>query len=300
MSQLSHRLIGLTAQTPLHAGSGSADDVIDLPIQREAHSDWPCIFGSSVKGALRAHAEGINLDGTLAQAAFGPNIAKASDHAGSLLVSDARLALLPVRSLTSHFRWVCCPALLRRLGRDLQRLRLAGALPTVPEVENEQALVARIQPDSTDIYLEEFRFGQQQADLAGWLKVFEQLCGQGYQQALEQQFTLVNDDSFRHLCRSALPIQPHIRIDNQTGTVSSGALWYEENLSPETVLYVCLSAQRSRYDQFKGTPDQLLTELLDRLFDKGPWLQIGGNETVGMGWCRVEVVKMLEMGEAVA
>lgn len=304
MSQLSHRLIGLTAQTPLHAGSGSADDVIDLPIQREAHSDWPCIFGSSVKGALRAHAEGVGVDCVLAQAAFGPDMKKASDHAGSLLVSDARLALLPVRSLTSHFRWVCCPALLRRLGRDLQRLGLVGEPPAVPDVESEQALVARIQPaggdDSDAIYLEEFRFRQQKADFADWLKVFEQLCGQGYREALEQQFTLVNDDSFRHLCRSALPIQPHIRIDNDTGTVSSGALWYEENLSPETVLYVCLNAQPPRYDQFKGTPDEMLTKLLDGLFDERPWLQIGGNETVGMGWCRVEVVTMLEIGEAVA
>lgn len=292
MSQLSHRLLGLTAQTPLHAGSGSADDVIDLPIQREAHSDWPCVFGSSVKGALRAHAEGNGLDAELTRAVFGPDTDKASAHAGSLLVSDARLALLPVRSLTSHFRWVTCPSLLRRLGRDLQRMGLVEVVPEVPEVENEQALVAQAQTVGGELYLEEFRFSQVVADLAGWLDVFDRLCGKEvYQKELRQQLTLVDDDSFRHLCRSALPMQPHIRLDSETKTVSAGALWYEENLSPETVLYVCLSAQPSRYEAIDKSADALMSELLDDLFIERPWLQVGGNETVGMGWCRVEVVK---------
>lgn len=291
MSQLSHRLLGLTAQTPLHAGSGSADDVIDLPIQREAHSDWPCVFGSSVKGALRAHAEGNGLDAKLAQAVFGPDTANASVHAGSLLVSDARLALLPVRSLTSHFRWVTCPSLLRRLGRDLQRLGLVEVLPAVPEVESEQALVAKSQSGGDELYLEEFRFSQALGELDGWVSVLEQLCGQDYRPELKQQLTLIDDDSFRHLCRSALPMQPHIRLDSETKTVAAGALWYEENLSPETVLYVCLSAQPSRYEAIDKSADALMSELLDGLFIERPWLQVGGNETVGMGWCRVEVVK---------
>ena len=52
---------------------------------------------------------------------FGPDSLHAgatSDkiHAGALLVSDARLLWLPVRSLTSHTRYVTCPALLRRLN----------------------------------------------------------------------------------------------------------------------------------------------------------------------------------------
>lgn len=291
MSQLSHRMLGLTAQTPLHAGSGSADDVIDLPIQREAHSDWPCVFGSSVKGALRARAEGADLPAKLLQAIFGPNMAMASAHAGSLLISDARLVLLPVRSLTSHFRWVTCPALLRRLGRDLQRLGLVESMPAVPELEPQQALVAQALQGGAELYLEEFRFSTSQAELDSWLAIFETLCGPDYRQELKQQLTLVDDDSFRHLCRSAMPVQPHIRLDSETKTVQGGALWYEENLSPETVLYVCLSAHPSRLEEVAQNSDELLSSLLDGLFLERPWLQVGGNETVGMGWCRVEVLE---------
>lgn len=294
MSQVSrpaHCLLGLTAQTSIHAGSGSADEVIDLPIQREAHSDWPCVFGSSVKGALRALAEQSSLSAEQQQAIFGPDTANASAHAGSLLVSDARLALLPVRSLTSHFRWVTCPALLRRLGRDLQRMALLEELPEVPEAAGGQALVAQMPQGVNELYLEEFRFEQQVTELGAWLGLLAPLCGESYRHELKQQLTVVDDDSFRHLCRSALPVQPHIRLDNDTKTVESGALWYEENLAPDTVLYVCLSAQRSRLESVDLAPAALLDTLAGALFVERPWLQLGGNETVGMGWCRVELLK---------
>jgi len=105
-------IIGLWAETSLHAGAGGSVEGIDLPIQREAHSDWPCVFGTSVKGALRAKAEDkLGKDNASIRYVFGPDSGEnASEHAGALLVSDARLLLLPVRSLTSHFKWVTCPA----------------------------------------------------------------------------------------------------------------------------------------------------------------------------------------------
>lgn len=133
-------ILGLLAETSIHAGAGQSVGAIDLPIQREAHTDWPCVFGSAVKGALRTLAEDTfcveAADPQTAKskricreelyAVFGPETGNASDHAGSLMVSDARLALLPVRSLTTHFKWVTCPAVLGRLARDAKRLGIRG------------------------------------------------------------------------------------------------------------------------------------------------------------------------------
>ena len=122
MTAIAHQIVGLTCETPMHAGGGSKEEVIDLPIQKEAHSNWPCVYGSSMKGALRARAETqVNMSTNLITQAFGPDTLNASEHAGALLVSDARLLLLPVRSLTSHFKLVTCPALLTRLVGDLAR-----------------------------------------------------------------------------------------------------------------------------------------------------------------------------------
>ena len=99
---MQHALLGLTAETSLHAGTGRSTGVIDLPIMRESHTGWPCVYGSAVKGALRGLAH--SSQSTAIHDIFGPDTQNASDHAGALAVGDARLLLLPVRSLSSHFK----------------------------------------------------------------------------------------------------------------------------------------------------------------------------------------------------
>ena len=64
-------VLGLMAQTPIHAGAGKANGVIDLPIQREAHTAWPCIYASSVKGGLRELARERITDAALITKLFG-------------------------------------------------------------------------------------------------------------------------------------------------------------------------------------------------------------------------------------
>lgn len=279
-------LLGLLAETSIHAGAGQMAGVIDLPIQREAHTAWPVVFGSAVKGALRTLAHEQKAPWLLS--VFGPETANASDHAGALLVSDARLLLLPVRSLTSHFKWVTCPALLRRLRADLERLGLpAFAADVIPKVE--EANTARV-PEGAEnaLFLEEFRFETRVADLSAVIPILAGLMGrEDAAAALQKQLVVVGDDRFSHLARYATPVNPHVCLDNITKTVKGGMLWYEESLPPDTVLYVGLRAQAAR---MKG---ETLTaaEVLDRfvtLFAR-PYLQLGGNETVGMGWCKVTI-----------
>ncbi|MEW5822118.1 MAG: RAMP superfamily CRISPR-associated protein, partial [Cyanobacteriota bacterium] len=43
----------MIVQTPLHAGSGQDLGIVDQPIQRERHTSFPKIEGSSLKGAIR-------------------------------------------------------------------------------------------------------------------------------------------------------------------------------------------------------------------------------------------------------
>ena len=41
------------AETSIHAGTGSDIGIVDLPIQRERHTEYPVIWSSSLKGAIR-------------------------------------------------------------------------------------------------------------------------------------------------------------------------------------------------------------------------------------------------------
>ena len=169
-------ILGLLAQTSIHAGTGSNTGVIDLPIQREGHNGYPCVFGSSMKGALRNHAENkygkINASVTYV---FGPNTNGASDHAGSLIISDARLLLLPVRSLTSAFKWVTCPDVLKRYQRDAQRFNYNVSEFSI-EIGEEEAWVHTGDNTSNDLFLEEYRFSQCDRDLSQIIEIGRASC----------------------------------------------------------------------------------------------------------------------------
>ncbi len=47
------RLLNILTRTPLHVGAGSSVGAIDMPVQRERHTQIPIIPGSSLKGVLR-------------------------------------------------------------------------------------------------------------------------------------------------------------------------------------------------------------------------------------------------------
>lgn len=287
-------LLLLTSETPLHAGAGQSVDGIDLPIQREVHTDWPCVYGSAVKGALRAHAEQLMAEkSTVITDLFGPDHGGAQErdtsHAGALLVGDATLLALPVRSLQSSFKWVTCPQALKRFARTAERLGLALALPALDQPARDKAMG---QGDAK-LFLEEFRFEQSpDTCIEALAKVLAPLSGGALDEAtLMQRLVVVHDDIFSFLARNATSVQPHIAIESKTKTVKDGALWFEETLPPETLLYVPLTATASRRKGSDLTAAQVLAQFEQLLPAGKNWLQLGGNETTGMGWCRVGIAR---------
>jgi CRISPR-associated protein Cmr4 len=293
---MSTAMLGLLTETSLHAGTGQMLGVIDLPIQRESHTGWPCVYGSAVKGAMRELAENNGHKKTWVEDVFGPDMQNGSEHAGALAITDARLLLLPVRSLTGHFKWVTCPAVLQRWQADYRRLGLPdGNDFSVPNIiDSNKALVSKSLTEQ-DLFLEEFRFKtQSREEIDKVVRSVAKLMGRERNEidkALKNQLTVVNDDMFAHIARYATPVNAHIAIDNETKTVKPGALWYEETLPPDTLLYTALVAQTSRKDG-KKKAKEVLGHIVDELFSADqPYLQLGGNETVGMGWCRVKVLR---------
>lgn len=309
-------ILGLLAQTSIHAGTGQQTGVIDLPIQREGHNGWPCVFGSAVKGALRTRAEQhklaalkknevlLVLDARTYQdkvqqsddiaVVFGPPPGVAEiKHAGALIVTDARLLLFPVRSLTSQFKWVTCPAALRRYQADCQRLGGDSPKVTIPQPQDQdgksQAIVPTSSPED-DLFLEEYRFSVRREDLSSLIAMLAGLMATADAAGLlAKQLVVVSDNSFAHIVNHSTPVNAHISIDAQTKTVRGTALWYEETLPPETLLYLGLSASDGRKEGAAMDAGKVLGSVLGLFTDK-PWLQLGGNETVGMGWCAVKPV----------
>jgi CRISPR-associated protein Cmr4 len=286
-------VLGLLAETSIHAGTGQILGAVDLPIEREAHTRWPCVYGSGVKGALRAlsyHRQLADLD-----VIFGPDVGSASDHAGALAVSDARLLLLPVRALDAAYRWVTCPAILERFARDLRRVRAPGSSARIPPVPADTAVVdakAKVDKARSGVFLEELRLTVAQEDLGELIEAIGPLIGDGATRAhLTQRLTLVDDVVFGDLVRSsAIPVTAHVKLTYETKVVDGGALRYEESLPPDTVLYTVLSAFDGRKKGGALSAQKVLGAITSTLLGERPYLQLGGNETVGMGWCHVAAV----------
>ena len=96
-------------------------------------------------------------------------------------------------------------------------------------------------------------------------------------------FVILADDDFTHFVRNATEVTARIGLDCESKTVRMGALFYQEFLPPETILYSVVRANAAR----QGNGDGLnATGVLKILEDSLPAvLQIGGDETTGKGFC---------------
>ncbi len=261
-------MLGMLAETPIHPGTGRSLGVVDLPVAREAATDYPMIPSSGFKGALRDLAE------RLPAGENGPDVDRtfgSPGRAGELLVSDVRLLLLPVRSLTGAYRWATCPHLLERFARDLRRCGLEPGF-AIPRVEEQHVLAE----GSGTLFLEERQF-----QVAGPVpeEIVTGLTGvipdADARNRLRHRLAVLADDDFAWFVRYGLQVQARNVLED--GTKKSINLWYEETLPPDTVMYALLT----------GRNDGSL-QVLDTLFpDRAGYIQAGGNETVGHGWFQV-------------
>ena len=286
-----NRLLMLHAQTSLHPGSGTALGAVDLPVQRECHTQWPVISGSALKGVLRdMYRQKLGGDNDDLFAVFGPETKDADKHAGAVSFTDARLLAYPVRSLCGVFAWVTCPAVLERLDRDLA---LAGEprLGALPRFRAGAMAQAACDPNSPllvegRLVLEEFDFTRDAGiDVSGVIQWIAEnaTADAGTRTRLTSHLAVLGDDDFTHFVRHATEIVARIHLDYHSKTVKSGALFYQEFLPAETLFYSLVFANASRRD---GTKDAkaIAKYLKDNL---PPVLQIGGDETIGKGLCMV-------------
>lgn len=259
------RLLGLLAETPIHVGAGESTGYVDLPVARETTTDFPILPGSGLKGALRdlARARGWTEDriATL----FG-----SPDGAGALLLSEGRLLLLPVRSLHGVYRWVTCPLALERFARDRHRAGLPP-LPVPPAPEPGRYLG---DGQADPLFLEERAFhhaGPLPPEVRAAARELLSPAHERTAQRLDSSVVLLHDDDFAWFARYGLAIYARNVLDEQK---RSQNLWYEEAV-PADALFYMLVATRVR-------DDDALPAFLD-LFADQPYLQVGGNETVGHG-----------------
>lgn len=283
-------ILGLLAETALHPGAGQSADVVDLPVAREGATGLPHIPDSGLKGALRQWVRDWNRDVHSDRALdegvlFGSAEAGGGGAAGLLLISTARLLCLPVRRLDGPYAWVTTPYLLERLGRDLARAGATVSVPSKPDVPGETLLMANAPGGQAPppVFLEEYSFapaaigdcglGELASTLISDSEVAVRIAGQA---------AIMSDQEFSWFAAEALPVNARNALDDETKL--SKALWYEETLPPDTLMYAIIGLRRSDETSLE-TAKAFYAALTDYAY-----LQVGGNETVGQGWLSVKVV----------
>jgi len=302
------RLLFLVAESPLHPGSGSEIGVVDLPIQRERHTGYPKIEGSSLKGCIRESFDSRKNDGdyrTKISLLFGPE--ESAEHAGAMIITDARLLFFPVKSLKGVFAWVTCPMVLERFKRDI--LAFAISFPFPNEISSFSSLVGTV-PEKSELFvsskviLEEFAF--EVREHAGTSKmanlfanaVFGDSSYAFWKEKLSRSLVVLPDGDFCEFVKTSTEIVTRTKIDSVKGTVQKGGLWTEEYLPQDTVMYAVAAFTRARVadgaQEAGGVKAQEMgAEKMAQFFsDNLPrFIQVGGNQTVGKGFVRLVLYK---------
>lgn len=265
------------ALSPLHAGTGHAADIIDLPTARMKGTGIPFLPGSSIKGVLRDARRAADQEKM--ESVFGPSDDPAA-HAGALVVGDARLLALPVRSFRGTFAWVTSPLLLTLAKRDLEETGRA-----IPSIDGRGARLTQgtICIHNDRLYLEDLDLAATVVtEATAWAQRLALIAFPDHE-IFTKRFAIVDDDTMAFLCQTATQVDARVRLNPCTRTVAKAALWLEESLPPETLLIGLLAADRSRRRDVKMTPD----EVLDFALSGEEVHQLGGKATTGRGRCRI-------------
>ena len=254
----------IEALTNLHVGDmGTSCSIVDKTVQRDALTNYPTIYATSLKGALRAAAE-ASLEPAAVKAIFGGE--KQAISKGNTSFNDAHLALYPVRGNARPYYLATCPAMLSDVSRlceltgntalrdalnavkGLQAGTLYGAGPDQPWVE-EWVLARRDAPEAVS-------------------KLLKLLAPE------EKHLVLLTDAQMNEVM-DALPVVARNFLENGI----SRNLWYEEFVPRRSIFLTAILSQNA------GDEKALDQVLLGGDGKSLKTVQIGANATVGYGVC---------------
>lgn len=297
---MEHRIMTLFARTPVHVGSGNSVGAVDAPVMRERHTRIPIIPGSSLKGVLTLrwfndenmeppddNGKRKRRQGSEAEWLFGQE----SDNqakAGSLLIGEGRVLAFPVRSAKNGFAWLTCPLVLNRFKRDSQ-----GDFTIDSPQYDEHCFAAdnvAVDDNKTKVILEEYCYSREGGVSDGLVEKLKSLSDDSVWKDVSKHLVIVSDGIFSHFVEQACEVITRVRIDDEKGTVAQGALFNQEQVPSETLFYASVDAQNEKTANGNKRKDTDALDALQKKLNENPVLQVGGDETIGLGLCSVKLV----------
>ena len=272
---MKQKLLYIFTRTPLHVGAGSSVGAVDQPVQRERHTGFPIIPGSSVKGVLRDHLRALGKESL--NDLFGKGDEGEDFTAGKISFGEARLLAFPVRSAKGAFALATSSLALQRFARD------AGIKTPLPPPPADMTCLAgdKLVIEKKGVVLEEYRYNFAGSFPTEWEGVLTNLLSDAVLSGAKGRFVLLSDGDLSHFAMNACQVNQHVRINPDTGTADSehGGLFNEETVPSECLFYAPLTVLP------RGAEDNAVFKSLE-----GEQLvQFGGNGTTGLGFCTVKL-----------
>ncbi len=275
-------IIGLYTETSLHPGTGSSVGIVDLPVQREKHTDLPFIPSSSLKGCLR---DTFGEENPSSEIFFGKGAEGDEGFAGAISLSDARLLAFPVRSMTNVFVWITCPLIIERLWRDLRLIGVELPSLEIPKIPQGTALVSHSNTDTDRLIIEDLLFTKLQDDVVSAIAstASNLFLTDGRDVSTRERFLknlcVLCDEDFRYLASHGTEVMARNVLDEHK---KSQNLWWVELVPRDTIFYSLVMAESSRGNEELNSK-QILEKFISTFSE--PYVQVGGHETLGQGWC---------------
>ena len=285
---MNQKLLYIFTRTPLHVGAGASVGAIDQPVQRERHTGFPIIPGSSIKGVLADQGNATDENGKVildkerndatkrtddGAFLFGLGAAKDGDqgNAGAISFGEAQLLAFPVRSAKGCFAWLTSPLALKRWQRASA---VSFHLPAMPLEANQayfnESKLGQLSGSSISALFEDYVF-EHVADFEVAETITQSISVDGiWSEFAAEHLVLVSDETLSHFARTACEVAQHVVIDDETGTAKDGLLFNQENVPAETLFFASLIE----------TKDGALEKL-----DVPNPIQLGGDATTGLGFC---------------
>ncbi|MCR5324950.1 MAG: type III-B CRISPR module RAMP protein Cmr4 [Lachnospiraceae bacterium] len=292
------RFFKVKCVTNLHMGSGDINfSIIDNEVQRDPVTNFPAMYSSGVKGALREHFENIHEKSNekgkdVVKDIFGTDIKQSNESAsnkdrsepGNLKFLTANLLLIPVCSSDKEkvYYLVTTKTMLLTVIRQIntitgsQKELLEAAEKLDDNVaygfDNLKEKTVGIDGISVEVK------GVIPSEIRDFLKV---LLENDFEDAANK-IVIVPDKIYKKV---DLPVLARNQLENGI----SQNLWYEEVVPHEAIFVFGVLSNGT------GTGDTCLKDFAYTV-KENPLIQFGGNATVGYG---LTTVSKLQLKEAV-
>lgn len=305
----------IKALTAVHAGTGDGLETVDMPLQREKHSNIPKIEASSLKGSIKhkfyreammdveskdnkEKKHDIEEEKQEIYTLLGPE-GDEDSYASRIALTDAKLLFFPIKSATNIFKLITCPYVLKRWCEDLEfsdqvhenfqemRNEIEGINLSEGECISFEAA------ENEKIVLEEYVFQvsnkSKETEVGKKGKDLKSLLSQRIPELDTSRVVILNDSDFTDLVTMYTEIITRNKIDIITGAAQSGGLFTEEYLPMESILYFitlaspCFGKNEKKEELVKSAKD-ILDDFNTRLQNG---FQVGGNATIGKGFMKI-------------